>query len=480
MAGTCDAAEAPGQQDARPGAWRRARSRAGSRATTSPRATGRRHEPLQGPAGPLAQEADAGQDVDEEVGEEADDRRRERRHRVVARRRRRASCARSSGRRSPSRSPSRRASPVWTAATCVASPDGSRPFVRIVTVMATARPESPPGGATATDAEPSSIAARAAASSATTVADPPSCLEGRPSAAATTSARRARLVDDHGVDGGALALADDERDEAGHEDRGDEEERDRPVVAPDLLDDPPEEGDDAAAAHRVASTSPPRRRNACSRSLGAGLGPDLRARAPGDDLAGPDEEELVAAVGLVHDVAGDDDRRAAVGERAEVRPELDPEEGIDADGRLVEEEDGRPVDERAGERQPPPLAARQGAGHRARSARSTRRALARLAARRRRRREEAGVLADRERRVDAVALGHVADPGEDRPRRHRRAAARTSPRTAGQIPSPASGRSGSTDRRAGRSRCRRGGRQARPRPKIDRDVTGCAVGPTRR
>ena len=36
-----------------------------------------RHEALERAAGPLPQEADAGQEVDEEVGEEADDRRRE-------------------------------------------------------------------------------------------------------------------------------------------------------------------------------------------------------------------------------------------------------------------------------------------------------------------------------------------------------------------------------------------------------------------
>ena len=34
-------------------------------------------------------------------------------------------------------------------------------------------------------------------------------------------------------------------------------------------------------------------------------------------------------------------------------------------------------------------------------------------------REEAGVLADGERRVDPVALGHVADPAERRTGRHR-------------------------------------------------------------
>ena len=45
-------------------------------------------------------------------------------------------------------------------------------------------------------------------------------------------------------------------------------------------------------------------------------------------------------------------------------PELDPEQGVHADRRLVEEQDRRAVDERAGEREAAALAARQGAGDR--------------------------------------------------------------------------------------------------------------------
>ena len=86
----------------------------------------------------------------------------------------------------------------------------------------------------------------------------------------------------------------------------------------------------------------------------------VRAGAAGDHPAGPDEQQLVAAVGLVHDVAGHDDRGPGVREGPEVAPELDPEQRVDADRGLVEEQRpcGRWI-ERAGERQPPPLAARE-------------------------------------------------------------------------------------------------------------------------
>ena len=53
-----------------------------------------------------------------------------------------------------------------------------------------------------------------------------------------------------------------------------------------------------------------------------------------------------------------------VRERPEVAPELDPQERVDADRGLVEEQDRRPVDERAGEREPAPLPAGQRPGDR--------------------------------------------------------------------------------------------------------------------
>ena len=93
----------------------------------------------------------------------------------------------------------------------------------------------------------------------------------------------------------------------------------------------------------------------------------LRARAAGDDAALAHEDQLVAAIGLVHHVAGDDERRARRGDGSEVVPELDAEGGIDAHRRLVEEGDRRRVDEGAGQREAPAHAARELAGERRRA-----------------------------------------------------------------------------------------------------------------
>ena len=84
----------------------------------------------------------------------------------------------------------------------------------------------------------------------------------------------------------------------------------------------------------------------------AGPRPELRAGPPPDHLAVAHEHELVAAVGLVHDVARDEDRRAGRSKAPEVRPELDAERGVDADRRLVEEDHLGLVHERAREREP--------------------------------------------------------------------------------------------------------------------------------
>jgi hypothetical protein len=48
------------------------------------------------------------------------------------------------------------------------------------------------------------------------------------------------------------------------------------------------------------------------------------------------QEQPVAAGGLVHDVAADDEGAAALGEAAEQRPQVAPQHGVQADGGLVE------------------------------------------------------------------------------------------------------------------------------------------------
>jgi hypothetical protein len=65
----------------------------------------------------------------------------------------------------------------------------------------------------------------------------------------------------------------------------------------------------------------------------------------------------VAAGGLVHHVAGDEQAGAVVGELVEGLPELAAEDRVDVDGRLVEHEQLRLAEQRDGERGARELAA---------------------------------------------------------------------------------------------------------------------------
>ena len=176
-------------------------------------------------------------------------------------------------------------------------------------------------------------------------------------------------------------------------------------------------------AHGTASSSPASRRKACSRSV-----VPARSRISAPDprpmsLPRAHEEQLVTAVRLVHDVAGDDDRRARLGQAPKVLPELDTQERVDTHRRLVQEEHGGLVDERAGQREPSPLAAGELHGRRpcpiGQLHEAQRRHDRLPVADAVRRREESRVVGHRERRVDAVALGHVADARQDAPVGHR-------------------------------------------------------------
>ena len=84
-----------------------------------------------------------------------------------------------------------------------------------------------------------------------------------------------------------------------------------------------------------------------------------RRRAARDDAALAHEHELVAALRLVHHVGGDEQRAALLRERVEGRPQLAAQDGIEADGRLVEHEQLGVVQQRDGERAARPLAARE-------------------------------------------------------------------------------------------------------------------------
>ena len=82
-------------------------------------------------------------------------------------------------------------------------------------------------------------------------------------------------------------------------------------------------------------------------------------REVGDDPAVTEEQQPVAAGRLVHHVARDEQRRAAVGELVEEVPEVAPEHRIEADRRLVEHEHVGLVEQRRGERDAGLLPARE-------------------------------------------------------------------------------------------------------------------------
>ena len=78
----------------------------------------------------------------------------------------------------------------------------------------------------------------------------------------------------------------------------------------------------------------------------------LRGRAERDNLAAKDERQAVAVLGLLHVMRGDKDGDALLRHLVNQIPELAARDGIDAGGRLVEKDDGRPVQHRAAQREP--------------------------------------------------------------------------------------------------------------------------------
>ena len=146
---------------------------------------------------------------------------------------------------------------------------------------------------------------------------------------------------------------------------------------------------------------------------------DLGGRAVGDDPALAHQQQPVAALGLVHHVAGDEHGLAAVGEPVEERPQVAAQHRVEADGRLVEHQHVGVAEQRDGEAGPGALAAAEVADHlvavarpgrRRRSASSTSRAVDAEHPG-----EEAQVLGDGEVVVHARGLGDVADPVAQRP-----------------------------------------------------------------
>ncbi len=192
----------------------------------------------------------------------------------------------------------------------------------------------------------------------------------------------------------------------------------RRVVAADLRDDAPDDGAQPPRAHAAASASPANAQERGLEVVGARLAPAARRRCrarctrPARMNSSSSQRSASSMTWLDTTIVAPASASARKWPQNWTRSS-----GSTPTVGSSRNSDGRPVDEGAGERQAPPLPARERAPAMvfARSASSTSaRASATGGARvgAVRGGEEPGVLAHRERRVDAVALGHVADPRE--------------------------------------------------------------------
>ncbi len=84
----------------------------------------------------------------------------------------------------------------------------------------------------------------------------------------------------------------------------------------------------------------------------------------GEQVALAHEQQVAAVIGLVHDVAGDQQRGAAPGEVVELLPQVDPQYGVEADGGFVEHQQVWVRHQRTGQRHPGALAAGEVAAQR--------------------------------------------------------------------------------------------------------------------
>ena len=73
------------------------------------------------------------------------------------------------------------------------------------------------------------------------------------------------------------------------------------------------------------------------------------------------QHDVVAAVGLVHHVAAHEQRRAGIGQVAEVGPELAAQHRVEADRGLVQHQQPWPAEQRGGQRDTRPLTAGEAA-----------------------------------------------------------------------------------------------------------------------
>ena len=95
--------------------------------------------------------------------------------------------------------------------------------------------------------------------------------------------------------------------------------------------------------------------------LAAESGQQRGGRVEGDDAAVRHDRDAIAQLlGLVEVVRGEQDRHAAGPQSGDRIEQLEADAGIETDGGLVQEEDLRVGQQRAGDLEPPPLAAAVG------------------------------------------------------------------------------------------------------------------------
>ncbi len=93
--------------------------------------------------------------------------------------------------------------------------------------------------------------------------------------------------------------------------------------------------------------------------VGANAPANLTGRAKGQNLAQRHQHQMIAILGLVHEMGGDHDGHPRFGQMVDALPELAPRQRIDAGGRLIEKQNGRLMHQRTSQREPLLVAQRQ-------------------------------------------------------------------------------------------------------------------------
>lgn len=153
-------------------------------------------------------------------------------------------------------------------------------------------------------------------------------------------------TEERGADGveGAGAAVEDVAEQEEHHARDEQHQGDGARVVAELAQDSGCGGEGAGCVHRglrwrVLAWST-RWRKASSTVAAPVLSSQGVGAVVGEDLAFAHEEEAVAALGLVHDVRGDEKRGAALGgDGVEEVPQVAAQDGVEADGGFVEDQE---------------------------------------------------------------------------------------------------------------------------------------------